>query len=304
MKNRTIAQKWIDKFDVNKVLNLIKEGVNITDISFVLQIPKRRMYELCDLNNISRETYGHKIHKNNHFFEKIDSEIKAYLLGYVLADGCVLIEPKKRNGKIYSYSKRLCFTVSVDDREVINLLKENIAPTSLIKEFHNNKGAKNRKRSLLLRISSSKIVDDLIKLNIKPKKTYDITFKFDFDKLDKSLHRHFIRGFFDGDGWIGTKNQCVGFVSTSKDFLLQLEQIIKNNIIDCKTKITEAQSKNMKYYKLNFTSFANSSQGSKKRKEIRQNLTTSLYNYFYKNSNYYLQRKKIKFNIENIVLTN
>lgn len=59
------------------------------------------------------------------------------------------------------------------------------------------------------------------KYKILPKKTFDTEFKFPFETIPKELHRHFIRGFIDGDGCIGKRD--LSFRTTS---LLFLEQII------------------------------------------------------------------------------
>lgn len=43
--------------------------------------------------------------------------------------------------------------------------------------------------------------------NIHQKKTIDTNFKFPFELIPKNLQRHFVRGFIDGDGYIGN-NGC------------------------------------------------------------------------------------------------
>mgnify|MGYP001565501980 CR=1 FL=1 len=273
--------KWSSRFDKVKILNLIKEGKNFKEISSILEIPTRRFGEMMKSNDMSFETRGYLIPKNNNFFESIDSEIKAYLLGYTLADGCVLIEPKRKKGVIYSYSKRLAFCVSIDDREVINLLKDNISSVSNIREFHCSIGAINRKRQLSLKFASSKIVDDLIKLGINPNKTYESDFQFNFENIDTSLIRHFIRGFFDGDGSyrVGT----LSFISTSLPFLKQIEEYFKLEIPSITSRIRSSKGKTIDYHQLHF----NTGKGVEK----------EVYDLLYQNSNYYLQRKKVKFKV-------
>lgn len=286
MKKGQKFTKWIKNFDIEKILNLEKEGKNIKEISKILQIPNRRLGEMLKEFNIDLNSKKQIVNKNNNFFEKIDTEIKAYLLGYTLADGCVSIESKKKNGEIYSYSKRIAYCVSIDDREVINLLQSNISPTSYIKEFHNPKGAILRKNQLQLRFSSTKLVEDLIKLNIKPNKTYNSEFQFNFDNMDKSLIRHFIRGFFDGDGYCDKGS--LQFVSTSYFFLKQIEEYFKLEIPNITFRFNSYKGKTIDYYKISF----NTGKG----------ILNDIYNLFYKDSNYYLSRKKNKFNIENTVL--
>jgi len=286
MKKGLTLTKWRNKFDIKKILNLEKEGKNIIEISKILEIPNRRLGELLKEHNINLNSKQQKINKNNDFFEIIDSEIKAYLLGYTVADGCVSIEPKKKNNKIYSYTKRLSFNVSINDKEIINLLQYYISPESKIKEFHNLKKATNRKKKLCLRFSSNKIVEDLIKLNIIPNKTYHSNFKFDFTKIPTKYHKDFIRGFFDGDGSIN--ESTFQFVSTSKEYLKQILQILLFNIPNITYRIYKTKGKTIDYYRLCIN--------------LGKGIKNKIYEYLYKNSNFYLQRKKNKFNIENTVL--
>ena len=286
----TTHTKWNHKFDIEKILILNNEGKNIKQIADILEIPERRFGELLKWNNITIKNKQYIIAKNDDFFEIIDSEIKAYLLGYVLADGSIGIEPKSKNGKIYSYSKRLKLLVSIDDREVMEYFKKFVCPNNTLQEVHYTKGAINRKPQIKLNISSSKLVDDLINLNIKPRKTYDKNFVFDFSKIPNDLIRHFIRGFFDGDGTIN--GPTVGFVTTSEFFTNQIIEIIRKEIPLSTFHIRKCKGKTVDYwYEFGF------SVGRNNQKQL-------IYDYFYKNSNYYLQRKKIKFkiNIDNTVL--
>jgi len=281
-------KKWKIKFDINKVLSLDKEGKNIKDIAKIMEISYKSLQYLIKKSNLLLNSKRQTIIKDHSYFENVDSEIKAYILGYTLADGSLIIEPKKRNELIYSYSKRLSFCVSIDDREIINLIQKEISPTSIIKEYHNSIGAINRKNSLSLRISSSKLIDDLISYNILPNKTYDINFKFNFNKLNRNLIRHFIRGFFDGDG--SFNRYTLQFISTSKYFLEQILSYFLEEIPEITYRMRKCKGKTVDYYNLYF----NTGHGIKEK----------IYKLFYENSNYYLQRKKSKFNIDNTVLIN
>lgn len=55
------------------------------------------------------------------------------------------------------------------------------------------------------------------KYKILPKKTLDVNFSIPENTIPDYLWRHFIRGFFDGDGHVGDSN--VEFVFTSKKFM-------------------------------------------------------------------------------------
>jgi len=282
-------KKWKDKFNKTEILDLINnKKLNITEIAKIVDIPQKRLGEMLIYNNIEVPNKGLQISKEHTFFDIIDSEIKAYLLGYFIADGCVSIEPKKRkDGSIYSYNKRMIFTVSIDDLEVMEMYKTFIAPNVILRHFHNPNGAVCRKPQISLKISSPYLVNRLIEMNINPRKTMDSEFVFNFEIIPKELKRHFIRGFMDGDGDIGTTS--IGFVSTSGKFLDQIQEEIFSSIEGLTLYKRKHSGITIDWYTLRINT------GRKKKKE--------LYDYLYSNSLYYLTRKKIKFNIDNTVLT-
>jgi len=74
---------------------------------------------------------------NQEFFDNINSEEKAYLLGFFIADGCMQKEEKKKDGKVYSYSYRFALNNSIDDLEIIELFQKSICPNKEI-EFTND----------------------------------------------------------------------------------------------------------------------------------------------------------------------
>lgn len=279
-------KKWLPYFNTNIVLKLAKEGKNIREISKIIKIPEKRLSEMIKFNNLIIDNKRYRIIKNHDYFKNIDNEKKAYILGYTIADGCVSIEPKKKNNKIYSESKRLSYCVSIDDKEIIESIRSEISPTTKIIEFHNSKGAINRKLQINLRISSAKIVDDLINLNVIPNKTYHSDFEFDFLNLNESLIRHFIRGFMDGDGSVTKCN--INFTSTSKKFLLQILNVFKLNIPEITYRIYEEKGITINYYKLYIN--------------IGKDIRKKIFTYLYKDSTIFLKRKMLKFNIENTVL--
>jgi intein/homing endonuclease len=287
-------QKHIEKFDKQKIKNLSEEGLNHSKIAKHLNIPEKVFSEMVRYFNIKTVSKKSTKKVNHNYFKQINNENKAYILGFLIADGCVSIEPKKRNNVIYSYSKRIIFVNSIDDLESISFIKNEISPESKISNSHNKKGALNRKPQLSLKINSSEIVDDLIKMNINPRKTQDVNFKFDFNFIKKECIRHFIRGFFDGDGWISINQNryyILGFVFTSFDFANQIKNIIEKEL-NIKGSIQEYQCKNMKTYNLSFYL------GTKENQSLQK-----VFNYLYDNSNIFLSRKKNKF-LDNTVLTN
>lgn len=246
MKIPQDKEEYIIKNYSSKSTKEIKEytGLSITTIMRVL---KR--------NNIKNKTS--KLYSYNYdFFENIDSEEKSYWLGFLYADGYV----RKRN-----ISSELRLKLSIKDIDHLYLFKNILKSTSPIRI--NNDQA-------VIYICGKKIVDDLINNGCFQNKSSSIT----FPELDKNLIRHFIRGYFDGDGSIkftDKKNPSLNIVSGSFIFL---EEIKKTISISCNIRNPKIfVSSNGNYGNIFWNSIPD---------------IVSIYFYLYKNSNVYLNRKK------------
>ena len=140
----------------------------------------------CKLCAINDTHLGYKSHyfKNfkidHNFFNNIDSEIKAYLLGVIAGDGHIS-------------AKQIEIVANSTDEITLKLFQTNVAPDVKIRD----KKASNCK---IIKILSRQIVCDLCRhLDIMPGKKSD---KISLPKLNKTLMMHFIRGLMDTDGCI------------------------------------------------------------------------------------------------------
>lgn len=126
---------------------------------------------------------------NERAFKNIDSEEKAYWLGYLAADGCVQRSSEKGH--------RLSL-ISIDG-QIIKSFKDFIGSSHSICENRTND-----KIAYTLSIGSKAICDDLASHGIHPKKTYNL----EPTDIDEKLMRHYIRGYIDGDGNISVSNDA------------------------------------------------------------------------------------------------
>lgn len=289
IKQRVHINMYQNQINFEQLEKLIKQGFNIKSLAEHFNIPAKSMSQILIKEGIKVQGSRYDKIVSHNYFEKIDNENKAYILGFILADGCIQIEPKKRNGVVYSYSKRLCFCNSIDDYEILNKIRQEISPQAKLKTLSNKKGAINRKRQISLRISSSLLIDDLIKLDIKPRKTWDTNFIFDFTKIPNDLLHHFVRGFFDGDGWFIPKGKSFGLVFTSKVFMDQIENIFYGKLPHIKVRKCPLQNKNMITYSLILS--------------CGYGKSIDLFNYLYKDATIFLNRKYDKFIQANTEIT-
>ena len=103
-----MKQEFIDRFDAKEVLRLNREeGLNLRKISEIVNIPERRLGELCKLYNLDvKRNFIYKVVDT--FFDNIDCEIKAYLLGYFIADGNMQLEAKKKKWSCIFSQLQIC----------------------------------------------------------------------------------------------------------------------------------------------------------------------------------------------------
>ena len=223
---------------------------------------KRLNLKIIKATNQQRQ----RCYVNNDYFESIDSEIKAYLLGWICSDGYI-----SRRNKGNS-SDRIGLKLAAKDVEILNLFKQELSPD---RKIYNETSIKNNKefKSVKLEIPSNKIVNDLIKLGV----CYNKTSKEKLPNIHFSLYPAFIRGYFDGDGSISiSKNNksTVYICCTNKLFLEELRNILPGNY-----SIYKESRATLDMYTLRPLS----------------DTKVKFYNFIYKNANYFLTRKYNKY---------
>lgn len=241
------------------------------EISKVLDISKRavaRVLQECGINSKLKNRY---IIYNENYFENINTEIKAYLLGFIYADGFVGVH------------NDFCISLSdkVDDNlKILKLLQDELEiDCDLI--YHSVD--KNGNGKYTLKFSNKKIVNDLNTHGVFTCKSLNMQ---DIPNINNDLFNHFIRGYFDGDGSICTyydsydkrQRYCMEILGTP-EFLKSMQKII----------CTECNVKETKLHNVNHVSGLTriSHRGVKSLIKIRE--------YLYNNSTIYLTYKHDRF---------
>jgi len=210
-----------------------------------------------------------RIEFNENYFEKIDSEDKAYFLGFILADGCVSDDKKFRR-------KCLAIHISTKDIKILEVFKEKI-------EYQGDIWYQKSRDMCQIRVSSPKIIDDLHKYSIIPRKTNIVQ----FPNISKNLENHFMRGVFDGDGCIsirednrenvnGIRGQ-VNLCSGSKEFIYKF---VDKLVEYANVKRNKIRFLNENYYIIDWGGMTD---------------VENIYNFLYKDATIFLERKKKTF---------
>src|SRR5712664_554124 len=144
---------------------------------------------------------------NNTFFDVIDTEEKAYWLGFFYADGCLY-----SNGKTAS----ILFS-STDDVHLIKFA--DIFGLSIRRETTYHKRVDKFYNSVRCMLYSKHLCDSLLAKGVTHRKTSTATGEI-LKCVPDSLIHHFIRGYFDGDGHIGKVSHVGKIDATEHRFVL------------------------------------------------------------------------------------
>ena len=258
-----------------EVVELLKQGLRPGEVSKKLNRNGSSVSSVIKALNITG--YNKQENTCNHnYFDNIDTEIKAYLLGFFIADGWLNVG-----------NSRFGLQIKEEDNIVLHYIKNEFVNDSVISTKNRTTKTVTRKNISTIRWTSSHMKDIFMnKYKILENKTYDKTFMFPFEEIPEHLIRHFIRGFFDGDGCFSKIRQSLSItiISTSLNFLNQIAKYFTNLSEGINEVIREINGKTTNYYTLNF----NFERTDKPEKVLK------IYNYLYDDSELHLIRKKDK----------
>ena len=164
---------------------------------------------------------------DENYFDTINSSNKAYILGFIYADGSV------------SERGNLTICLSKKDIEILEFIKKELNYSGTISTKLINKNEYS-----LLNIVSKAMIIKLTELGIIPNKTYNSS---RLPIVPKEYFNDMLRGYFDGDGSIyGDLNKGYTVCFSSNETVLN---ILKNyfTILDIKTSNIRRRNKNSEY---------------------------------------------------------
>lgn len=173
-----------------------------------------------------KQTSGKISHCDENFFNIIDNPHKAYILGFITADGSVI--SLNKDGE-----PRTCaIEVHEKDKEILDFIKEQINPeVALTPCFYGIK------RNYRIAFNSKKLCQSLKKYGIVPNKSKIIE-KVPIELIPKQFLPFYFRGLFDGDG-CAHKDGGLSFYSGSEAFTQSVQEIL----------VKEANVKRLSIYK-------------------------------------------------------
>ena len=214
---------------------------------------------------------------NHDYFENIDSEHKAYWLGFIYADGSITKKVYEKG----SYTYRLRMELMFEDKYILEQMALDLESDLKPKEYYNDtssfEGYNKPKHTAYIMFSSKKMGEDLVKLGVVPNKTLILK---SLPSIPDNLMKHFIRGYFDGDGSVYlTKDNTIKTVFYgTHDFINSIQDFLIKELDLTKKKITDQKEANVSFVGM-------AKQESEK-----------LYHYMYDEATIFLNRKYEKYN--------
>ena len=208
---------WTDEqvaYIINKYLN---ENYTLKQLGKEFNCSYPTIRNLLNKHKIKSRGNKQGYPRDEFYFNKIDTEEKAYWLGFLYADGCI-------------HSNNYEISVNITDKEHIEKFK------TAIKAFNHNitetqdKRFQNAKTLYQFSIKDKQLHQDLIKWGCIPQKSLLIN---KIPNIPRDYVSHFLRGYFDGDGSLhylqSTNNYRISFIGT-KDFLNDIQKELQTNV--------------------------------------------------------------------------
>lgn len=204
--------RWVHRLSEAELLTIAQrhqDGETQQQISRDMGIPQTTVSRIVRKRETERVDHQHRIYTcNHHFFSRIDTEEKAYWLGFLAADGCI--------------SNQQTVQILLAERDTDRLL----AFRQSLESNHRITRRERKHPAVFMRIKSAQLCRDLGALGLTPRKTDT----HPFIQLPEGLQHHYIRGYVDGDGgfyhyppnnyrFMVVSNLC--FIQRLQDYLMQ-----------------------------------------------------------------------------------
>lgn len=174
----------------SQIVKLKTDGLSYEEIANTLHLKKNSV--VAYIKRLYPELKTLKmIRGNTSYFHNIDSYAKAYLLGFIAADGAII----KQHNTTY-----LTITINYEDKSVLEFLQSELHDHRKLMEITRASSFNANKRIHHIRfcIGSSELTEDLQNLGITPNKS--LTMGNIITNIPLNYRDAFVIGYFDGDG--------------------------------------------------------------------------------------------------------
>lgn len=268
-----MTKKLTDQQKIDLVKDYLETDITVTDLGKKYNITRSSATSLLKNRKIKiRQRKFRRYHFDENYFDFIDTEDKAYFLGLLYADGYNNVK-----------NNRINITLQARDVDILLKFKTYIKHE---KELHyrvRNIKNPNHQNVYKLDLCSQHLCKQLVKLGCLENKSLILKFPTSI-QVPEYLMRHFLRGYWDGDGTVGIyKNKKTNYcqistsIAGSHSFCLSSKHYLENKLnIHCS------------YFTTKGANYSRCSISGKQQ-------TLLFLNYLYEDATVYLDRKYNKY---------
>lgn len=176
--------------EIRKICDCYVGNMTLQEIADQLSIHRGRAKRALLLAGIAlRKCTTTRI--NEEYFKSIDSEAKAYLLGFIYADGCVFNSKGTQGFRVQ---------IKASDFAVLQFMQQQLETDYPICYIKRHDRAEDQ---VSLTVTNRYLTQQLIALGCVPRKSKTLM----FPSICDDLIPHFLRGYYDGDGSLGSSHK-------------------------------------------------------------------------------------------------
>ena len=219
--------------DIDNIIGLYKQGTLMKELCKMYNVDIRFVSKIFIELGLKKQGVGKYVYSKEDYFDDINSQNKAYILGLLFADGCNHIYNSNGEGKY-----QITLSLQEDDKEILEKIKIEMDLQNPLHyliprtgNYINGKIVKSAKPQWKLEFNNKHISLRLNELGMVQNKSLVLQ----FPDINSILYKHFIRGYFDGDGsiysYIADGYLCYRFkITSSYDFCLKVKEVIQKEL--------------------------------------------------------------------------
>lgn len=208
----------ISEEDECRMVSAYKNGMTVREIAKKFNVGEKRASGILKKHNVNILLSCERPSKyslNEQYFDDIDTQDKAYILGFLYADGC-------------NCRNHISICLQERDKEILDKISFALGsnrPLRFIDYSHRDGDCQNQ---YSLTVTNKHMANKLIDLGMVQNKSLVLEFP---EWLNKDFYRHFVRGYFDGDGYVSKNyyNAKLSIVST-KAFCESVQTILHEDV--------------------------------------------------------------------------
>ena len=217
-ENGITSRVIISNSDIKDIISEYLNGYNIEFIARKHNIGTERVSKFLKENDINIRTadvYNRKYTLNENYFDVIDTQEKAYIVGLLFSDGC-----------ISETNNAISISLKEEDKDILLKINKEIGSNRPLMFLNYNDKNKNWSNQYKLVINSKHMVESLRKLGVFQNKSLKIEFP---SWVSDEYYFHFLRGYIDGDGSIFKTEKRMSFIAT-ESFCNSVSKYLYDNL--------------------------------------------------------------------------